>query len=51
MVGQERHDLPADLQVRDIPIEVEAVHALQVQPDLPAEQVGNRRDPAGPHRR
>jgi hypothetical protein len=39
MLGQEPDHLPAHLQVGDVDVEVDAIQALQVQPDMPVEQV------------
>lgn len=37
--GQERHDLPADLQVGDVGVQVDAVQTLDVERDVPVEDV------------
>jgi hypothetical protein len=40
--GQERHDLPADLQVRHIGVQVDPVQTLQIQRDLPVQDIVDR---------
>src|SRR6266516_7981148 len=42
MPGQEQHHLPRNLQVRNVPVEVHPVRALQIQRHLTIEQVVDR---------
>ena len=51
--GQELHDLPTDLQIRHIPVQIDPVQTLQVQPHMPIQNVccphrtaGHQRTPA-----
>jgi len=37
--GLERGHLSGHLQIRDVPVEVDPVHALDVQPDMTFEQI------------
>ena len=39
MRGQEADDLPADLQVRHIGVQVDPIQTLQVQPHMPVQDV------------
>jgi hypothetical protein len=39
MGRQEMHDLPTDLQVRDVAVEVDPVQALQIKHDVPVQHV------------
>jgi hypothetical protein len=39
VLGQERDHLPADLQVRDVGVQIDAVQALQVEGHMAVEEV------------
>jgi hypothetical protein len=45
MPGQKHHDLPTDLQVRDIAVEIDPVRALHIESYLPGKEIINRDRP------
>ena len=42
MLGHERHHLPSHLQRGHVPVQIDPVQALDVQPDMPLEQLTDR---------
>jgi len=46
LLGQELHDLTTDLQVRDVPVEIDPVQALHIERDVPGEDVVDGQQPS-----
>jgi hypothetical protein len=42
MPGQKRRDLPTDLQIRDVAVEIDPVRALHIQAHLPGKEIIDR---------